>query len=434
MRLRTALAFAALLPITAARADLKQYVEAPDDSYHLRIHSSVELAAGKAIVVRLTSQTWRGGQWRHWLSIIVPQQVKYTDKAILYITGGADKDGAPDGDSRTARMLAALANQSGAVLAVLQQVPNQPLFGDLYEDAAIAHTFDQYMRSDDPTWPLLVPMVKSAVRAMDAVQTVGKEQLEIDISKFIVLGASKRGWTTWLTAAVDKRVAAIAPMVIDVLNFQPQLERQMRSYGRLSERIGDYDKLDLPRRLKTPQGRKLAALIDPWHYRDLFTMPKLVLLGTNDPYWTVDAARVYFPHLPGPKHLYYEPNAGHGLGAGIVPTLLAFFRQSLESKTLPALDWAAKDGRLTVKWDAEDGQAVLWRADNDSRDFRRAKWTATGLTGRRGVVVRLDDPDKGWAACYVEVRFTRDGAPPFGVTTGMTVLPDRYPHDLPQAE
>ena len=37
------------------------------------------------------------------------------------------------------------------------------------------------------------------------------------VSQFIVAGASKRGWTTWLTGAVDSRVIAIIPIVMGSL-------------------------------------------------------------------------------------------------------------------------------------------------------------------------------------------------------------------------
>lgn len=35
----------------------------------------------------------------------------------------------------------------------------------------------------------------------------------------MVAGGSKRGWTTWTTAAVDKRVFAAIPIVMDMLDF-----------------------------------------------------------------------------------------------------------------------------------------------------------------------------------------------------------------------
>ncbi|HCO84802.1 MAG TPA: PhoPQ-activated pathogenicity-like protein PqaA type, partial [Arenibacter sp.] len=122
---------------------------------------------------------------------------------------------------------AQVAEKNKAIVAIVRQVPNQPLYDGLTEDELISFTLHNYKNDKDLTWPLLFPMVKSAVRAMDAVQEFSSKNLEKEVTRFTVTGASKRGWTTWLTGANDKRVETIAPMVIDVLNMPVSLDYQI---------------------------------------------------------------------------------------------------------------------------------------------------------------------------------------------------------------
>src|SRR3954454_23897210 len=109
-------------------------------------------------------------------------------------------------------------------------------------------------------------MVKGVVRAMDAVQAWAKRGDKPAVTRFVVTGASKRGWTTWLTGAVDKRVLAIAPMVIDTLNMKAQKRHALEVWGRQSEQIDDYTSRGLTELYETEAGRKLWMMVDPYAY------------------------------------------------------------------------------------------------------------------------------------------------------------------------
>lgn len=402
---------------------LEAYVRQPDDSFKWKALEQEDMEGLAVTRLELVSQTWRGGAWTHDLYVGRPGTVRNPAVAFLLITGGA---------KGTLQMAKVLAERSGALVAVLTNVPNQPLYGGKREDQLIAYTFDQYLKSGDESWPLLLPMVKSAVRAMDAVQAWAKETRQQQVEKFVVSGASKRGWTTWLSAAVDPRVCGIAPMVFDMLNMKAQTDAAQIAYGRQSEQIHDYTDLGLVGKIDTPEMVKLRAAVDPYEYRSRYTMPKLLLLGANDRYWTVDALRHYWPDLPEPKLVYMAPNAGHGAAGSpeAIQALAAFFQMIADHQELPKMEWQMKGGAkpsVVVKSDRPPKQALLWSASAPTRDFRDAKWAGRVLplaAGAAQVSAEGVAPANGFAAFMVELTFTSKAGPDYRLSTQVQVTPD----------
>jgi PhoPQ-activated pathogenicity-related protein len=416
MFLSTAVIFA-----PQARGNLDAYVRQPDASYLWNQDDQKTSEAGTATFLSLTSQTWRGIPWKHRLQIYEPAQVTYPDAVLLFITGGSH-DSRPGKDDIERGFL--LAKLCGARVAVLPQVPNQPLLDGKTEDDLIAETFVRYLDTKDETWPLLFPMVKSAVKAMDAVQEYGRRENK-PVARFVVTGASKRGWTTWLTGAVDKRVAAIVPMVIPTLNMRAQNKHQLEVWGKYSEQIEDYTRRGLTEKIDTPDGTKLWHMIDPYSYRDRLTMPKLLINGTNDRYWTLDSLNLFWDDLKGPKWVVYLPNAGHGLeehrdyathGIG------AFFRSVISNRPVPELWW--KDGRrhldrrpyLSVTSSEKPKAVAFWSARSETRDFREVHWTASPpdflektVENRWWSGLKLERPKSGFMAMFGDLTFDIDG-------------------------
>jgi PhoPQ-activated pathogenicity-related protein len=285
--LRCASALAAfLLAVTpvGARAEspgeLARYVAAPDASYAWREVKSRRIGSAEVTELVVTSQTWRDIPWKHYLVVVRPPNVDASSQqAFLFIHGGRWKPEYENGFQGAlppqALIFARLAETLRAPVAVLLQVPFQPLF-DRREDALIAYTFDNYLAGGETDWPLLLPMVKSAVRAMDTIQAFARERWQMPVASFTVAGASKRGWTSWLTAAVDPRVSGVAPIAIDMLNLPAQIALQHETFGGLSEQVQDYVAIDLPGRVATERGRSLIVMVDPYQYLADLTPPKLI--------------------------------------------------------------------------------------------------------------------------------------------------------------
>src|ERR1700747_3550211 len=191
------------IPAIGEVTALDRYVAAPDPSYRYQLIETIPGDGYAAHVLEMTSQRWRDEMevdrplWKHWLTIIEPEQVA-TGIALLIVGGGSNQKRPP---ARANPLLAMGAVATRSVIAELRMVPNQPLtfVGETEkrsEDAIIAYSWDKYLRTGDEAWPLRLPMTKSVVRAMDTVTAFCRSAVGggIDVDRFVIGGASKRGW------------------------------------------------------------------------------------------------------------------------------------------------------------------------------------------------------------------------------------------------
>ena len=430
---------------SATGTALDRYIQVPDASFRYSLVGTTNLESLTIITLELTSQTWRSAnevnrtEWKHWLTILRPEGVKYAT-ALLFITGGTNNGNAP---AMPDSMLRKLAETTGSIVVELRMVPNEPLVfaGETQgrsEDSFIAYTWDKFLRGGDEQWPARLPMTKSAVRAMDAVQQFCASEVggKIKVEDFVVSGASKRGWTTWTTAAVDKRVVAIVPMVIDVLNLETFYDHQYRAYGFWSPADAVYTGIHIHDWAGTKRFKQLMTIEDPYEYRDRLTQPKFILNSAGDQYFPPDSSQFYWNDLTGPKYLRYVPNSNHSLrGTDAMETLTEFYQAFLRGDEMPQYSWTfEKDGSIKVETKPAPRSVKVWAATNPSaRDFRLeeigpaykefpAKEDSPEIyTGS------VNTPTKGWTAFFVEMTWGMPGGTPIKMTTAVRVLPDVLP-------
>jgi PhoPQ-activated pathogenicity-related protein len=440
----------------AQQTALDRYVAKPDTAYSWKLINTMQGEGYKGFVLELTSQHWRAEKdvdrpiWKHSLTVIKPDNPS-TNKALLFIGGGSNNDKAPETISERAAMFAL---ESNSVVAELGQVPNQPLFftdskdKGRYEDDLIAYTRVKHFSTKDDEWLVRLAMVKSGVRAMDAVQEFLASDAggKFKVDQFVVSGGSKRGWTTWLVAAVDDRVIAIMPTVIDALNSEAITRHHYEAYGFFSPALDDYVNHGIfPHKIGTPEYRAVLDIEDPYNYRnrDRLKIPKYLVNASGDQFFLPDNSRFYFGDLQGEKHLRYTPNAKHNLaGSDARESMLAFYLAILKDKARPRYSWKKeKDGSLTVKVVDKPKEVNLWRAVNPkARDFRvdtiGNAYLRTQLQEQKnGVYVgKVDKPAVGFTAYFVELVYDIGEKYPLKFTTEVCVTPDTLPYKFEDAK
>lgn len=425
---------------------------APDSNFTWKVSRQLPAEGATATLLEMTSQKWLTEQeverplWTHWLTVVRPQTSK-SDVALLFITGGSLDRQPP---ARPPAWLLDIARDTGTFTAELRLVPNQPVvFKDdptrkpRSEDDFIAYTWDKYLRTGDEKWPARLPMTKSAVRAMDAITAfaASADGGSQSVSRFVVSGASKRGWTTWATAAVDKRVVAIAPAVIDLLNVEPSFIHHWRAYGAWSDAVKDYVEHGIMDWMGTREFRALMKIEEPYEYRDRLTMPKMMVNAAGDQFFLPDSSQFYFDELRGEKYLRYVPNTSHSLDkSDALETLHAFYAAIVTNTPRPEVRWTfERDGAIKVVTKDRPTSVQLWQAVNpNARNFRfdaigaAYKNTPLSPTGPNTWVGRVPTPAAGWTAFFVEMTFPNGSKYPLKITSGVRVLPDKLPYPAPK--
>jgi len=347
----------------------------------------------------------------------------------------------------------------------IAQIPNEPIYFNedwrhkrRGEDGIIAYTWSHFLNdTSHPYWLLRLPMTKAVVRAMDTAQAFTAKLPHVPkIQNFIVCGASKRGWTTWTTAVVDKRVIAIAPIVIPILNLIPTINVMFRVYGEWSFALNDYLDMHIMGFLNKPEFIKMAEIIDPYSYRTRLTMPKYLICSAGDEFFLPDSTRHFINDLQGPTYLRVVPNAEHSLAPQDIDIAVAvgtWYHMIVHNKPLPRFSWTMirsnTTAQIIVKTVDKPSYVYLWKAttlstkkrdfrlficDDPLRCFNPVLWWSTELEDQGGgtYVATVDKPPFGWTGFLIELYYEESQNPvdpeaTLKFTTEVNIVPDIYP-------
>lgn len=380
--------------------------------------------------------------WKHWLTVIVPDNVSHRT-GFLYITGGNIGDPVP---VKAADRWARMAVETASVVVELDDVPNQPLrFAEdprpRVEDEIIAYQQAKFARTRDPNDLLRLPMVKSGTAAMTAVQQYLASEAggKLPLDRFVVSGGSKRAWTAWLVSALDSRVAAVVPIVINVLDVDATTRHHWEAMGYFSPALKDYVENGLiPDMIGKPGLVEVNRIEDPLNYRDRpsMKMPKYVINAVGDEYFPPDNTQFGYHLLPPVKRLRMIPNSKHSTaGTDISESITAFYAAVLNRTPIPDYAWrVGKDGAIVLSSAQRPMEVYLWQGTNPkARDFRvdtiGKAFTSTRLARQpdgtyRGNVPR---PKDGYTAYFLEALYPSGTRYPFKFTTEVYVKPDVLP-------
>ena len=427
---------------------MKDYIESTKNEFSYEIEDIIYEEEWTGFHIKMISGEWldkkkvEDVEWSHYVDIVIPKETQ-TETGIMFIDSGVTDETYFRLDSISLDY----ALKTKSIIVNIHNIPAQPINflasdqENFYEDDLIAFAWSQFLergaKKKDIEWLPRLPMTRAVVRSMDLAQEIALQNSK-ELSEFVVSGASKRGWTAWTTAAVDDRIVGVVPMVIDMLNLVPSFENHFRSYGEFSPAVQEYVKYNIPDWMGTEEFKVLMSYVEPYSFKDKFTMPKYIINAGSDEFFSTDSWRFYYEELPENKLIRYVPNANHSLsGEYLSNDLVSFFYRVVNKIDLPILEWELVDGNLKVYLDYEGEYSVsIWRAFNvDGRDFRLWQegelWKESKIDINEDNIynIELDNQSDGYQAIMLEFNLDQDSQFPLEISTGPYLIPDSYPYE-----
>ena len=427
---------------------MSDYIESTKNEFSYDIQEVIYEENWTGYHIKMISGEWLDSkkvdqvEWWHYVDIIIPKQTT-SSTGIMFIDGGEKSEDYFRLDAQSIRN----AIKTEAVIVNVSNIPFQPLNflsseqDSFEEDDLIAFAWNKFLKQGakqkDVEWLPRFPMTRAIVRAMDLAQEIVLQN-DIVVKDFVVSGASKRGWTAWTTAAVDSRVKAVVPMVIDMLNLVPSFENHYRSYGEFSPAVQEYVNYNIQDWLGTEEFKVLMSYIEPFSFIDKFTMPKYIINAGSDEFFSTDSWRFYYDKLPGEKIIRYVPNKNHSLdGRYLTEDLVSYFYRVINDIEIPSLSWNLSDNKLIAELDYDgDYDVSVWTAKNDNgRDFRLWEegelWeeTSIGKFPNNKYELNVNSNFKGYKATMIEFTIDPESEFPLIISTGPFVFPEKYPFD-----
>lgn len=442
---------------------LSGFVKDYDANYKFEVLEEKQGEGYKAYILDFTSQSWHPEKtvppvWRHWLTVIVPKQ-RVKDTGMLVLTDGFSTLEAPM--SEIPPYFISLAVSSKSVVSILEGFPRDKV--GIYKTPAqmiymepsefVSWSLKQYFETHEVSWIVFCPLVKTVVRAMDAVQELLIKNLRSEIPlKEFVLCADTPFFISWLVPAIDNRVIGLVSINSTAFHLEQQIKRMFMDEINFPDFFAEMDDAGLLPLLETEDGENLLKVIDPYYYRENLKIPKLIISLNNNQWKDVIAlSEQVISEIPDPVNWLICPQLRLSREYAFLPqqtlynfsapmnvnlriydfkdTIQVFYQRLLGQRDMPIFEWEfSSKGDCQIKVSEEIIECRAWYCSNNKRGDllspENKDWKYKILSESAEGVYRATVPvqSQQYTAIFVEVIFPSLMGVHFPLTSNIHII------------